>query len=360
MPQSTGAPEGEMGPFSRHSRRAKLKGFAYLGKNFGDSISDTIKPVGGYLRHLDVHLAATGGSGSVTAIGTADAPYNAVQSLLLKDPYGEPIIQGSGYSTLKLIPQYSGQFGSWEGNDPENAPSFSAIAGDGIFNLRTMLPIENLSDGYCSLPLLNASAQPLLQVTLAASSAVYATPPQGLPTVDFEIEEGYWAAPVDYPEMAPPDNGSSKQWSEATAATSIGSGASVTVQLPRKGTWIDTIILVLRDADGVRIDAFPEQIEFWIDGAPLYIEPFEVREDLMWRQFGVTRPTGVCVYSFRDDPGYIVGEHDTADLWLPTTPGSLLEVRGTWGTISAGPAQLTVITGEVYPFGGIPYGHLAE
>lgn len=357
QPQTT-APGGG-GPFTRHSRKARLRAFSTTGNAYGALITQSLKAVGGYIRQLNLLVQASGGVGTTTnATAAADAPFNAIQSLILRDPFGEPIVQCGGFA-LRLINMYGGQIAQWDAANPSNLPNFVDTATSGNFTLRESIPIEALSDAYCSLPSMNAAAQPTLTITLAAASAVYTTSPSPtVPTVEVAVEESYWAAPLDDPSLAPPDVGSSAQWSEAVCAASIGSAATVNLTLPRVGTWIHSLILVLRNSANARIDQYPETIDFWVDGTPYYSEPQNVREDLMFEQFGQTRPTGVMVYTFRDSMQALVSEADTADEWLHTTPGTLLEVRGTWGTIASAPGTLTVLTGEVYPLGGVPHTHM--
>jgi hypothetical protein len=358
QPQTTAAP-GAAGPFTRHSRKARLRAFEVTGQAYGALITQSLKAVGGHLRKLDLRVQASGGTGTTTnATAAADAPYNAISSLIFRDAFGEPIVQCDGFG-LRLINMYGGQVAQWDAADPANLPSFSALATTGNFTVRMAIPIEALSDAYCSLPSMNAAAQPTLEINLAAAASVYTTSPSPtVPTVAVAVEENYWAAPLDDPSLGPPDVGSSAQWSQAVAAQSIGSASNTNVTLPRVGTWIHTLILVLRDSTNARVDNWPNTIDFWVDGTPYYSEPEAVREDLMFQQFGQTQPTGVLVYSFRDSLHAMVSEADTADEWLHTTPGTLLEVRGTWDTISNAPATLTCYTGEVYPLGGRPHTHL--
>jgi hypothetical protein len=74
----------------------------------------------------------------------------------------------------------------------------------------------------------------------------------------------------------------------------------------------------------------------------------------MFRQFGITRPTGVAVYTFRDSVGWNV-DIDDMELLLPTTPGTLLEVfSGAWGTISNSPAICYTYTGKLFPVEAVP------
>lgn len=353
QPQTTQAPA--VGPFTRHSRKASLNAFERAGLVFSGSLREQLKPVGGYLRALNILVQGAGGTGGVFA---ADGPYNVIQSLLVRDPFGEPVVQCDGFA-LRLIDMYGGQGGFWNAADPANLPSFAGTAPNTVVRYR--VPIELVSsDAYCSMPLLNAAAVPSLDLTLNTEAAIFGTLPAPDPTYTVRVEEEYWVAPVDNPTLAPPDVGSSAQWSIAPGNPLIGSGANVAVELPRKGAWIHTLILVLRDSTGARIDAFPNPMELWIDGTPYLMEPLTRRIDETFETFGVTRPTGVQVYSFRDSV-QPAAYPDTADEWLHTTPGTLLEIRGTWGTIANAPARLDVITGECYPNSGSPYtSHLTD
>ena len=353
-------------PFARLSRESQTFGPSQAGLTFGALWTPILKPVGGYLSSLHFYVSVVGGTSTGTSAGAADAPWNIVQNLFLRDPFGQPIIQAGGYS-LFLIGIYSGQVGMLGfGNNPATIPSFSALqtttgAGSGNFAIRHELPLQMDESAYCALPSMNAASQPQLQVAFNTSAAVYTTPPTTLGTITAQVDEPFWSAPVDNPAIAPPDVGSSAQWSEARAATGVGSAAYQRIVLPRVGTFIHTLILILRDSTNARIDAWPtSDLSFWVDGVPILMETFNERQDAMWTQFGVTRPTGVIVYTYRDSIQTAVSNADTYDQMLPTTPATLLEVAGTFGTISNAPATITAVTGELYPVGGIPYTHLAQ
>jgi len=371
-PQTTATP-APGGPFVRHSREARLLGFDVTGQAFGALITQNLKAVGGYLEDLRLLVKASGGSGSTTnATAATDAPESVISSFLMRDPFGQPVIQADGWG-LRLINMYGGSTGFYYTSDPRNLPSFSNVATTGNFTERYIVPIELLSDAYTALPSMNASAQPLIQINLAAAASVYTTSPSPtLPTMEVRVDETYWSAPIDDPSLAPPGVGSSHQWSMSNAAQSIGSAGLYNLTLPRVGTWIDTLILLGRDSTGARVDTWlpaaqGNQIEFWVDGTPYYQESIDVRFDAMTIFSGAgavapsdARPTGVLVYTFRDSVFKATSDADTGDLWLHTTPGTLLEVRGTSQVIANAPVTATVYTGEVYPLGGLPYGHLSE
>lgn len=360
QPQTTATPAAGNVPFSRMSRQMQILGPVSAGLAFGTLFTPPIKPAGGYIRFYPLYVTASGGSG-VAAVASADAPYNVLQNVFLRDPFGQPIIQADGYS-LFLIDLYGGQSGMLNvGNNTAALPSFQSVQTNGNFNVRFHLPLELDSSGYCSLPAMNAASQPSIWVQLNPTNVVYTTPPTGVPTLQLQLDEEFWAAPVDNPQFAPPDVGSSAQWSVTKAPTGIASSQFQRVVLPRVGTYTNTLILVLRDSTGARIDAYPStDLSLWVDGVPHLYETFNERQDKMWTAFGVTRPTGVIVYTFRNSVQTAVSTADTYDLILPTSPATLLEEVGTWGTISNAPAQLYQITGELFPLGGIPYTHLAQ
>jgi hypothetical protein len=362
QPQTTGqAASAGSAPFTRLSRQAQILGPSQGNQAYGSLWTPTLKPVGGYLRQIPLTVTSVTGGTLTGAAVAADAPYNVIQNLFLRDPFGQPVIQASGYS-LYLINLYGGQYGMLGfGNNVAAMPSFTtASATTGAFQFRMNIPLEMDSSGYCSLPSMNAASQPQLQIQWNLSTVVFGAHTGTDPTITASANETFWMAPVDHPEVAPPDVGSSGQWSEARAAAGVASGAYQRIQLPRVGTFIHTLILQLRDSTNARIDAWPTgDLTLWVDGVPILFEAFLDRVDKMFTQSGVTRPTGVISYSFRDSVQSAVSTADTYDLLLPTTPATLLEVSGTFGTISNAPATILATTGELFPVGGIPYTHLS-
>jgi len=360
-PQTTAVPaQGGNVPFARLSRKGQILGPQQAGFAFGSLWTPIMKPVGGYLRGLNLYITAVSG-GATVAAGSADAPYNTIQNLYFRDPFGQPIIQADGYSIF-LINVYGGQVGALNfGNNPASLPSWTPInTTTGAFVMRLYVPLELDSSAYCSLPDMNAASQPQIQLQTNVTSTVYSTLTGTAPTITFQMDEPFWMAPVDNPAAAPADVGSSAQWSVSKAAAGVAANQFQRIQLPRVGTYIHTLILVLRDSTGARIDAWPPtDLGLWFDGVPVLFETFNERIDMMYTQFGVARPVGVIVYSFRDSIQSFVSNGDTYDLLAPTTPATLLELAGTFGAIANAPASLNAVTGELFPQGGIPYTHLA-
>lgn len=385
QPQTTASPAaGGAGgaPFTRLSRQGQILGPAQAGQAFGSLWTPILKPVGGYMRYLDLTIAAVNGTSTGASTQVADAPFNVIQNLFLRDPYGQPIIQASGFS-LYLIMLYGGQVGAITfGNDATRLPSYSQLqtatgAGSGNFSFSIDIGLELDSSGYCSLPSMNAASQPQLQVQFNPAATVYgATSPTTPPTLTASVDEPFWMAPVDNPSIAPPDVGSSAQWSEARAAAGVSASAFQRVVLPRVGTFIHTLILVLRDSTNARVEAWPtSDLSLWVDGVPIFFESLLERRDRMYREFGPaispgsgagagavaqSAPAGVIVYSWRASVQSFVSGADTYDELLPTTPATLLEIAGTFGTAGTPPYSITAVTGELFPVGGIPYTHLSN
>jgi hypothetical protein len=354
---TTGA--GASSPFVRQSRRSQIQGFAIAGVPFGGLITQPLKAVGGYLRGLFITVQATGGTGTV-AVAAADAPDNTIASLFLRDPLGQPIAQIDGFG-LRCIMNFSGQFGMAGFQDPHSLPSYSAIANTGNFTERFYLPLELDSAGYCCLPSLNAAALPTLTIQIAPAATVYSTLPTTVPTLTVTVDQLYWAAPVGAPNVSPPDVGSSAQWSQGICAQTPPSGQSGRLTMPRVGTYIHTAIAVVRDSTGARVDVWPlNDLTIYVDGVPVIIRSESEHYDLIYTHTGINKLTGVLPFTFRTAVQQLIGEADTHDELLPTTPATLLELAGTWQTMTNLPNQVTVYTGELYPVSGIPYTHLAS
>src|SRR5215831_6520841 len=267
MPQTTAQPTTPAGaaPFTRLSRQGQILGPAQAGNAYGSLWTPTLKPVGGYLRLLSYTVTMQGQTGAAAATLQQDAPYNLIQNLFLRDPYGQPIIQADGFS-LNLINFYGGQLGMLGfGNDIAANPSFvpptasGGAAQNSNFILR--VPLEMDSSGYCSLASMNAASQPQVQIQYNPLASIYTTPPTTPGTLFSALNETFWMAPVDNPQVAPPDIGSSAQWSVTRAQTLIASSAFQRIVLPRVGTFIHTLILVLRDTGTTpanqRLEAWP-------------------------------------------------------------------------------------------------------
>jgi len=366
QPQTTAQQGAQAAPFTRLARKAEIQGFSQSGIVFTapPPVTQNLKPVGGYLRYLVMLVQASSGGGTNACVASADAPFNSIQSFIFKDPSGQPFIQMDGYG-LYLMNLYSGQVAELGFQNPSGLPSWAAIqttsgAGCGNFTFRLLVPLEFDSAAYCCLPGLNASAQPQVVINFNTSATVYTTPPLTVPTLAVTVNQRFWTVPIANTGATPPGLGSSFQWTQTQGQQSVPTGAFVRVTIPAVGQWWGTSIFVLRDNTNARVANFPTtDLAFNLDNFPLEFEALTERQDLIYMMFGVAAPTGVLVYSFRDSVRRSVAQDDTHDLLLPTTPASLVELSGTFQTITNSPGTITAYVGQLYPSGGIPYTHLA-
>lgn len=361
--QTTAPPTDAQQSFVHESRKCNLIAFTAPSNAFGGLVSRSIKPAPGFLRGLWVVVTASGGvngTNNVTVAGSpTDTPYNAIQSFQIRDAFGTVVYQSDGYG-MQLIQLYSGQVGAAGFQAPASDAFWSAVStgnsGTGNFTYALYVPFEFDPDtAYCSLPSMNTAAQMTVTINLGTSAAFYSTAPGTLPTIEVDIYEEFWAVPLSNPALTPPDDGSSHQWSQSQASTTITASSNARVQLPDVGTWISTLICCFRNSALNRTDGwFSSDIELWIDSVPEYIEHSNLLFSRMYRQFGVTRPTGVICYTRRDSVGWLVNTDDM-ELLLPTTPGTLVELfSGSWGAGSSGPATVQTYTGKLYPVSTVP------
>lgn len=359
LPQTT-QDNSPGGPFIRYARKAQRPGYSVSGLAFGSTITNPLSSAPGYLRGLWITLKASGGAGG-SAVAAADAPWNAIQFLQLKDPWGTPVVTITGWELANIINAYSGQAGLLQAALPSALPSFSAMDANGNFTYKVYVPLEAVI-GYGLMSIGNASVLPTLFIQTAPSATVYGTPPATtVPTLAVTVDEDYLDVDPTNP-VEPPGNGTSLQWSIAQGDQAIGSNSSVRVKLPHTGGFLTTIGLIIRDSTGARIDGWNTagRIRLYIDGIPQYDETFLERVDTMFMQAGgaFARPTGVVVYSFKESVSQLnLGLLDTLETALQTTPGSQIEVEMTpWGAITNAPATLNVVYGQIVPAGPIAQG----
>lgn len=377
QPQTTVMPPGH--PFISYAQAGTRLQYQVSSVAYGGQVNNPLVAVPGYIRKFTVRVNASGGSATAAIVATADAPYNTFSNIQLYDSFGTPLIIGPGYEVLRLIPHYSGQHYTFQQSVPENLPSWSATGLSsntaGNFTFRTALPLE-FAKGIGTLSGANASLLPRLQWTLnpfstTVTSATLANQTTN-PTVEVDLDSDFYWLPEGV-NIEPPGLGTTCQWVLQQANPTIASASTTRVQLPRFGGYIHTIIFVLRDSTGARIDAWPTRARIYVDGVPLK----DLRDD-QWKDdiansfnggnflgnntfVSSTIETGVRVLSRKlslcED---MLGLLDTGETYLSTNPGTLIEFEGApWGTISNSPATLNVLVGLVVPVGSLVTG-LAE
>lgn len=373
QPQTTAEAAG--GPFVRHApdgRRAMYVDTQGFGGFMGRPMVSSPGWNKGY-RILFTSTTAAGTGGVISAgAGGVDAPFSLAQLVQMKDAFGTQLLTGPGWDILKAVPKYGGQFGLDTMRDPWNSPQNTPItAASGAFQFPSYLPFE-FAKGYGVISGANAALLPVLQINLAPASTLFSTPPTVLPTQTQTVDaDFYWLpnVPAD-----PPGIGTTEQWIYQPSNPTIPTGASTIVQLPRLGGYLTGLILDLRDANGLRIDAYPARPKILVDGVPLIDSLFGTIQEDMAIATGigavaaetqtaagtipVARDTGIIYISRKTSLSQReLGLLDTGEIFLSTNPGTQIEVAGyPWGTITNSPATLNAIVGQVVPSGALVRG----
>ncbi|MDA8323845.1 MAG: hypothetical protein M0030_29105, partial [Actinomycetota bacterium] len=371
QPQTTVEPPG--GPFVRHSQPGRRAMYNTSGVTFGGLVAQPLVAAPGYTRGFRLKIVATGGTGTSVTVA-ADNPGNIASLVQLKDSFGTPLIVAPGYEALQLLQLYGGQFGLGTESNVLNMTTFSPVAAaSGNFTFSTYLPLE-FAKAYGVISSANASLLPTLQFNVNTAAGFYGTTvPTTLPTMQFVVDQDFYWLPEGV-SVEPPGIGTTEQWIYQPANPTIGSGASLNVQLPRLGGYLSVIIAELRDSTQARVDAWPTRLRWLVDGVPLIDSEITSLYEDMAIGFGVgalygatnttagtamnARPTGTIAINRKNGLSQqSMGLFDTGETYLSTNPGTQVEFSGNpWGSITNSPATLNALCGQVVPSGALIQG----
>lgn len=292
-------------------------------------------PAFGYMSHVLVKVTATGGADGLAAVaGHEDGPWNILASISLEDTNGATIVAPmDGYSLY--LANLAGAY-AFE-TDAASAPEFLGIADatDGNLSFILRLPVQICQrDALGALPNQQANATYKVRYTLATSAAVYTVAPDTLPDVTVSLFLEAWTQPPataldGSPNMQePPARGTLQNWTRQQINTQAGVQKH---RLTRVGNLIRTLVFVFRTTTDRDTTNWPTALRFELDGYPLHNNlDRDVWRRHMWERYGRTLPTGVFVLDFTHDLDGRPG-NEMRDLWLPTTPGTKLEIEGNFG-----------------------------
>jgi hypothetical protein len=388
QPQTTIEQPG--GPFIRHSQAGRAPQYTYSNVAYGGLVTQPLVARSGYFRGFRVTISATGGVNGTTTVALVsggDGAFASISLVQMKDAFGTVLIVAPGFECMYLIPLFSGAFGLGISSDVTLLPSYTGVStgasGTGNFQFSSYLPFE-FGKAYGVVSGANAALLPTLQFNYAASASVYSAAPGTLPVLNAQVDSDFYWLPTGT-DIEPPGLGSTRQWVLQQANPSVASGATVRVQFPRLGGYIDTIILIARNSSGLRSDIWPgfasqslstagSRLQLFVDGVPLIDSTIgEILDDMQivnnWTPTSTTgatagitggnsRPVGVIAFSRKTSLNQVNnGLMETGETFLSTNPGTLLEVQGSpWGTFSTGPAQVNVLVGQVVPTGNLVTG----
>lgn len=305
-------------------------------------------PSYGYLRavYLLVSTAAGGGAGASTY--QPDAPFSALDEVVLQDINGTPLVQVSGYE-LYLINAFGGYNFS---DDPTLMPEYSLVTTGGSFTFSLRIPVEIIARlGLGALENMNAASAYQLRITQAATTSIWSSnPATTIPTMRVRVWVECWAPPGDRDAsgtpnaIRPPADGTTQYWTRQSGIT-VAVGQN-TAQVRRVGNLIRNLIVVSRTGAGVRADnVFVEPIQLTWDGRIIVAEPQVLRKRYTRQRFGIPAPTGVFIYDFTHDFTGHCGDGEMRDIYLKTASSSRLEFSG----VSAAAGSLSILVNDVIP-----------
>lgn len=311
-------------------------------------------PAYGFLRNMVILVTTSGGTiGSAAFVVNGDAPLNIFSDVQLLDVNGGPIWGGSCSSYDLFLSNVYGGYAFR--SDPRTAPDTNLTAPI-AFTFALRVPIEiNHNNGLGALPNQNSAASYKLRLSTATLAQLYSVNPTLAPTVRVRGYLEAWSQPSETDlmgrpqEIAPPALGTTQYWSKFSKALNAGQN---TILLPRVGNYIRNLIVIVRDAGGLRrtfaSGTLPDPLEFRLEQRSLFNDATQLRrwyqQEKITDRLAADIPEGVLVFPYCHDVLGHLGD-GTTELFLPTFASSRAElVSGTW---SAG--TLEVLTNDVAP-----------
>lgn len=287
----------------------------------------------GYMTGILLEVTCTTAGNAATVAFQEDAPYSALDSVVLSDVSGESL-NLTGFD-LYLLNKYGGVFqhgtlfdsttsiGTSDANLFVKTAGAGATGGSFKFMLRVPVAINNRN----FLGLLGNQDRAMkyqLRDDLAASSSIYSTGPTAAGAV---VINRYYES-VTVPGRAnangvpqqiyPPKFGVQHFATRSVNGTAPAGSATINHYLQRLGNTIRTLILVFR-SNGSRATAesnMPTRISFLLGDTTIFTESTAYRRWIMRSRYGYDADNGVLVYDFLSDLLRISGSEFGLDyLW---------------------------------------------
>lgn len=313
-------------------------------------------PAMGYLKRIELEVTIAG-SGGTSPTFTADAPFNVLAGVELRNSSGNDLIVPlTGYQMM-LACKYGCQGFDAPMGDPRVDPTYTATAPSAHFILP--IPCEiSPADGFGAIPALASNRSYQLQITLAALATIISSNP----TLNVSIvgTAVYWTEPVAATASgvaqatAPLYNGSLNLWQLEPQPVTPGDKY---IKSNNVGNVLRTIIFTLRTAAGARTQAdWPAVAELYLDNFPMFYLPLLQWQSWISRLYQLRNTsfdaangldTGVFVIPFFALAEGAAQANGRRSQYLPTLDTALLQLRGT--SFGASASTLEILTNSVQP-----------
>lgn len=381
-------------PFIRGSGKGKYKFFSKSGLTLTTASQD-LGPIDikayDYMRSILVTVQTTT-VGGATGTAQADAPFNILTNMAVKQPNGQTMYQVSSGYHAAMIQKYGfyRNFG-----DPRLDPAYFINGSWASFAVR--IPFElDLRDALGALPNKDAAAPFSLELTLNTLTNVLGSGQGTSPTLTVEA----WLEAYDQPpttlngqpvQTTPPNMNTLQRWTEQNISMSTG---QFDARVRKLGNYLRMILPIMKNSSGVRIGlatagtAASLASTNWADPVQIVLDE-DVKDNISgadWQRrtwetygFGQVFPgtattvasgvatagnsTGATPNQGQDAPGgldtgvfpiqYAVDTRDLTEntnLYLPTIESEDYLLRGSWGSAVS---KLVTLVCEVLPQGDI-------
>lgn len=279
-----------------------------------------------------------------------DGPWSIVDTVLFRDTGGEQIFGPFGGYDWMTINKFGGYFMV---GDPRNDPNFSvttgAVGAGGSFHFVLYLPLEiSAADALGTVENRSENSIYRVELTMAASTAVYSVAPTTLGTLEVRTVQDSYTEPVAAMALAgrpvataPPSPGTLQYWKQESDPVNAGSQTALITNGIGNG-YRNLLFKQLRSA-GTRANGqtdFPDPLEITLGTtriANLYKPVWLAKETRAFRLTSVTADTarglenGVFPLWFNHDVGMGPG-NEARRRYLRTKTGNTFKVRGNWGS----------------------------
>lgn len=319
----------------------------------------------GYVYGILMNLVVTCAGNSAIAAFNEDAPWNAYDSVVMRDVSGELTnVTGWGLYIANLANHdYATRLWDVSGN----TQLFAAVGGGGAtggsFTTTLRMPVAANRRTLAGIQANQDRGQTyLLRHDIAASGTIYATAPTAAGTIALSKFYEMYMAPQPMSQYGPqdvypPGYGTMRYLTEA-ASESIPVPGQVTHNLRRIGQTIRYIALTFR-AVGVSATiprgsaqtaaAQPSNIRFRFGSETLFNESYVYRRALMWERYGFEYPDGVLLYDTLHD--FIGGAQagEMGDDWWHTgrITNAQLQITYPAGFTANAGNSLTILTDDL-------------
>lgn len=311
---STDSPQSGMIPF-RRATTERIDQLQVITGTLSSAVQKNEQSVdgSGFLAGIDLDFQAVSSGNAATVVFNEDAPYNALNSIVLHDVSGE-VQNLPGFSAF-LANLYGGwtphanlQTASADTNIYQKVSGTAANGGSFRFHLY-VAPVWNRRTLMGLLGNQDRAQRYALRTDIDTLTTVYSTAPTTAPT--FTLQKHYWnfAVPAAQNQFGvrqqqlPSTFGILPFITQTVSESAPVGGSTVNHYIKRLGNTVRAIILVFR-SNGTRANAeanLPTKITLKLGDVTIFNETPAMRRRIMFDRYGFDAPAGVLVYDWTSD-----------------------------------------------------------